>query len=289
MKLTKLLLSATCLVLLSVPALAEEVSATAPQLTANLRRLGFEYSTTDVSHAKEYENSPVSQFNADSQSLIKGVFDFALEYNRDNMRWNNGLFMEYGKTKLEPEDEPTESTENSDKILLSSIYSHKLWKYDTYNIGPTATIEYQTEFTENNDAPRTKVLRGKAGLALFEGNIIKDLYIVGVSEYDMTYSPEKVTKTAGEIGWRIQYDLRDGVQLATDGYYRDYFSYSKYVGTDLEYDFNANARMDVTLIDNLAFGPYISYRTGKARETSVRGSNLQVGVALTYKNMYKIK
>jgi len=287
MKITRTLLTATAVALFALPTLAEETTASSSELKANLRRLGFEYSTTDVSHAREYADSPVSQFNADSQSLIKGVFDFALEYNQDNMRWNNGLFMEYGKTKLEPVDEPTESTENSDKILLSSNYAHKLWKYDTFNVGPTATVEYQTEFTANNDAPRTKVLRGKAGLALFEGDIIKDLYIVGVSEYDMTYS-EKVSKTAGEIGWRIQYDLRDGVQLSTDGYYRDYFSFSKYIGTDLEYDFNATARMDVTLIDNLAFGPYVSYRTGKARATSVRGSNLQVGVALTYKNLYQI-
>ena len=120
MKLSKILLSAMVVSFLSIPALAEETDTQSSELKANLRRLGFEYSKTDVSHAKDYENSPVSQFNADSQSLIKGVLDFALEYNQDSMRWNNGLFMEYGKTKLKPVDEPTESTENSDKILLSS-------------------------------------------------------------------------------------------------------------------------------------------------------------------------
>ena len=80
--LSKILLSATVAAFLSVPALAEETTAPTSELKANLRRLGFEYSKTDVSHAKEYENSPVSQFNADSQSLIKGVLDFALEYNQ---------------------------------------------------------------------------------------------------------------------------------------------------------------------------------------------------------------
>lgn len=290
MKLKLSLLSVVCLSLLAMPAMADEAqSETSSTLNANLRRLGFEYSTTHVGHAKEYANSPVSQLSADSQSLIKGVFDFALEYNQENMRWNNALFMEYGKTKLEPVDEPEETNENSDKILLSTNYAYKAWKYDTYNIGPMMVGEYQTEFTENDDAPRMQVLRGKAGLALFEGNIIKDLYIVGVTEYDMTYSSDKVSKFAGEIGWRVQYDLREGVQFSTDGYYRDYFSYSTYVGTDLEYDFNATARMDVQLIDNLAFGPYISYRRAQAREADVAGSNLQVGVALTYKNLYKIK
>lgn len=276
--------------MISLPVLAQETprEPMAPELKANLRRLGFEYSTTNVSHAKEYENSPVSQLSADSQSLIKGIFDFALEYNQEDMRWNNGLFMEYGKTKLKPAGEPTDTNENSDKILLSTNYAYKLWKYNTFNIGPMVDAGYQTEFTRNDDAPRMKVLRGKAGLAVFEGKIVKDLYIVGVTEYDMTYS-EKVSKLAGEVGWRLEYAMRDGVLMATDGYYRDYFSYSKYIGTDLKYDLNATARMDVTLIDNLAFGPYVTYRMAKSREASVRGSNLQVGVALTYKNLYKIK
>lgn len=290
MKLKSSLFAFVCVSFFTVSTMATESDPSSrTTLNANLRRLGFEYSTTHVDHAKEYSNSPVSQLSGDSQSVIKGVLDFALEYNRDNIRWNNGLFLEYGKTKLEPADGPEESNETSDKILLSTNYAYKAWKYDTYNIGPMVVGEYQTEFTENDNAPRMKVFRGKGGLALFEGDIIKDLYIVGVTEYDMTYSNEKVSKIAGEIGWRIQYDLRDGVQFSTDGYYRDYFSYSKYVGTDLEYDFNATARMDVQLIDNLTFGPYLSYRRAQSREANVAGSNLQVGVALTYKNLYSIK
>lgn len=264
------------------------VTAAPSTLKANLRRAALEVSSVNVSNAKAYENSPITELSADSQTLIKGVFDFVLEYNQDKLRWNNGLFMEYGKTKIKPADGPTETNENSDKILLFSDYAYKAYKYDTVYFGPMLNVEYQTEFTRNEDAPRHKALRGKAGITLFDGTIIKDLYIAAVGEYDMTYS-EHVSKMAGEIGWRFEYDVREGVKLSTDGYYRDYFSYSEYIGTDLRYDLNAKARMDVKLFDNFTMGPYISYRQGKARETSLTGRNIGIGISIGYNNIYDLK
>lgn len=261
----------------------------ASSLKANLRRISLDFSSTNVSNAREYENSPISELSADGQTVIKGVFDFDLEYNHEDMRWNNGLFMEYGKTKLKPADGPSSTNEDNDKILLSSNYAYKMWKYPHFNIGPMTGVEYQTEFTKNDDAPRQQVLRGKGGISVFDGTIIKDLYAALVGEYDMTYSSQKVSKFAGEVGWRIEYDLREGVKLSTDGYYRDYWTYSEYVGTDLRYDLSAKARMDVKLWGNFAFGPYISYRQAQARETSATGRNVGIGVSLSYNDLYTIK
>ena len=291
MTFTKYLLAGA--LFLALPALAAEkapdpkAAEPASTLKANLRRLGFDYSSTTVKNAKSYQDSPVSQFNADSQSVIKGVFDGALEYDRNNLNWTNALFMEYGKTKLKPVNGPNTTNESADQILLTSEYTHKVWSYKELDFGPFISAGYQTEFTDSQDAPRTKILRGKAGIKLFNGNIIKDLYIAGVYEYDMTYS-DHVNKSAGEIGWRAEYTLRDGVQFSTDGYYRDYFSYSHYIAEDLKYDLKATARMDVMLMNNLTFGPYISYRQGQSRAADRKASNTQVGVSLTYKNLYDI-
>lgn len=263
------------------------------ELKANFRRIGLDLSTTKVSHARNYQDSPVSQLNADDQSVLKGVFDFVLEYSKENLRWNNALFMEYGKTKIEPLDEPAKKTENADKILLSSTYSHKSMKFEapefgTIDFGPMASAEYQTEFTANDNAPRSRVFRGKGGLMLFDGKIIKDLYIAGVGEYDITYSKAHVSKFAGEIGWRIEHKIRDGVSFSTDGYYRRYFSYSRYVGTDLRYDFSLTARMDVDISKTLTFGPYLSYRRAHSRESDVAGSNFMIGVSFSYKNLFNL-
>jgi len=270
----------------SLSAMAQE-AVKPTELRANFRRVGLELSETNVSHAKEYKNSPVTQLSADGQTLIKGIFDFVLEYDHPDMRWDNSLFMNYGKTKIKPADGPTETNENEDKILLSSDYTYKLWKFNSLDLGPFASIAYQTEFTENEDAPRMKVFRGKTGAKLLSGKIIKELYVAAVGEYDMTYS-EHVSKSAGEVGWRLEDDFREGVKLSTDGYFRRYLTYSQYVGTDLEYDLSLTARMDVNVTKTLTFGPYLSYRLAKAREARVTGSNFMIGLSFAYQDLFQM-
>lgn len=271
---------------LSCAAVAQEAPE-GGRLKANLRRLGLEMSSTEVKNAEAYQNSPVSQFNADSQTMIKGIFDGALEYENKDLQWVNSLLLEYGKTKLKPVDGENETNENADQILLTSEYTHKMWQYKTVDFGPMASLGFQSEFTKNQDAPRTKILRGKAGFKVFNGKIIKDLYVAGVYEYDMTY-PEHVSKSAAEIGWRLAYDFKENLQFSSDGYYRDYLTYSHYIAEDLKYDFKATARMDANLTNTLTFGPYVSYRQGKARGTDKTGSNFVIGLSLVYKDIFEI-
>ena len=92
------------------------------ELRLNVRRIGLELSSTEVSNSEEYENSPVSQLNTDSQSVIKGLLDIVLEYDHEKMRWDNSIFLNYGKTKIKPRNEFAETTENEDKILLTSEF-----------------------------------------------------------------------------------------------------------------------------------------------------------------------
>lgn len=277
-----------CVALIGFQAQAQENTTNTSNLNANFRRIGLEMSSTTITHSKEYQNSPVAALSTDSQTVVKGVFDFMLEYNRENLQWNNGIYAEYGETKVKPVDEPADTNENADKILLSSDYAHKLYEFKGIKFGPMVTAEYQTEFTANNDAPRTKVLRGKTGLKLFDGDVIKNLYIAAVGEYDMTYNPE-VSKSAAEFGWRLEDTLRNGVQFSTDGYFRRYLSYSEYVGEDLIYDLSATARMDVQLNATLTFGPYLSYRYARSRAADVSGSNFTIGVSFAYKNLFNLK
>lgn len=259
------------------------------ELRANFRRVGLELSSTKVSNAEEYENSPVTQLNADNQSLIKGVFDFVLEYDDAIQRWDNSILLNYGRTKIKghKEGDVSETSENEDKILITTDYSYKKWRVHNMDLGPFASVAYQTEFTKNEDAPRMKVFRGKSGLKLFSGKIIKELYVAGVGEYDITYS-ENISKFAAETGWRLEHTLREGVNFSTDGYFRKYFTYSQYIGTDLKYDLNLTARMDVDITETLTFGPYISYRLAKSREAKKHGSNLMIGVSLAYKNLFQL-
>lgn len=250
-------------------------------LTLAVRRIGLEWSKTQVRNAQAYEDSPVSALKADSQDFIKGVFDTALEYNKGRLQWDNSLFMEYGETKLKPIDESETVSENADDILLSSNLSYACWDFSGFKFGPTARAAYDTEFKTTGNSPRQNIIRSSAGLSLFDNAIIKSLYLTGVHEYDFTYS-QTISKLAAELGWRLEYQVREGVKLSTNGYYREYLSYSVYEATDLERDFSAVVRMDTNLWGDLTMGPYVQYRRARARGADVYGSNFIMGVSFNY-------
>ena len=287
--------------LLPTAALAQEVAGsedglfTPTLLNANFRRIGLDLSSTEVKHAPEYANSPISQLNSDSQTVVKGVFDFVLEYETKKFRWDNGAYAEYAKTKLKPADQPADTNESADKILFTTNYTQKIWDFDNGHLGPFVEGAYQTEFTRNKNAvgdelPRTRVFRGKAGIKLFDGLVFKDLYVAGVGEYDMTYDPD-VAKSAAEAGYRIEKDIREGVKFSSDGYYRRYLSYSESkekTPEDLRYDLNITARMDVNLYSCLTVGPYVSYRRAHRRGSDVAASNFMIGLSFSYIDLFNL-
>ena len=264
-------------------AAAEEAPAVdSAKLTLAVRRIGLEWSQTDVKNAAEYQDSPISALKADSQTFIKGVFDTALEYAKNRFQWDNGLFMEYGETKLKPYDEKSTSNENADDILLSSNLSYACWEFSGFKFGPTVRAAYDTEFKTADETPRQQVVRGNAGISLFDNAVVKSLYLTGVYEYDFTDASEKTSKLAAELGWRLEYQIREGVKLSSNGYYREYLSYSQFVPTDLERDLSAVLRLDTNLWGDLTMGPYVQYRRARARGVDVYGSNFIMGISFNY-------
>ncbi len=263
-------------------AMADGTASDKATLNLAVRRIGLEWSRTDVKHAKEYEDSPVSALKADSQTFMKGVFDTALEYNKNRFQWDNSLFMEYGETKLQPYDEPETVSENADDILLSSKLSYACWEFSGFKFGPTVRGAYDTEFKTADGTPRQNILRTNAGISLFDNEIVKSLYLTGVYEYDFTYAGAQTSKLAAEIGWRLEYKIRDGVKLSSNGYYREYLSYSEFVDTDLERDLSAVLRLDTNLWGDLTMGPYVQYRRARARGVDVYGSNFIMGISFNY-------
>ena len=263
-------------------ALADDAVADKGKLTLAVRRIGLEWSQTDVKNADLYEDSPVSALKADSQTFVKGVFDTALEYSKNRFQWDNSLFMEYGETKLKPVDEPETVSENADDILLSSNLSYACWEFSGFKFGPTVRAAYDTEFKTADGTPRQNILRTNAGISLFDNEIVKSLYLTGVYEYDFTYAGEENSKLAAEIGWRLEYKIRDGVKLSSNGYYREYLSYSLYEETDLERDLSAVLRLDTNLWGDLTMGPYVQYRRARARGVDVYGSNFIMGISFNY-------
>ncbi len=280
-----ILLFCSCL-----PTASAEEKTEKSNLRANFRRIAIEMSSTEVKNAELYADNPNSELSSDSKTELKGVFDFVLEYEQPNWQWNNSLFMEYAQTRLKPAGEPATTDEDDDQILFSTDYNYKLYKdfFDNGDLGPFVSAAYETEFTRNNDAPKMQAVRAKAGMKLFNGKIIRELYVAGVGEYDFTYSDNKVSKSAYEIGFRMRKSVSKEVRYEFEGYFRDYVTFSQYVPTDLEYELNLIARMRVKVYKQFSLSPYINYFQGKARGVDKEGSNFLIGVAFAFSDCYDL-
>ena len=259
----------------------------ASSLTANLKRIALQYNQNSVTN-KGDTNYP-GTFSSDEQEVFTGIFDGNIEYNNDSLVWLNSLFMEYGKNKS-TENGNTTKSETADKILLTTDYTHKIWHLQEGIVGPFASLSYQTEFTtfegEDGENYRTKILRGKTGLKLYEGKYFKELYIAAVEEADFTYGKTNM-KTAGEVGYEFEYVIRDDMKFVSNGYWRQFFIYDTYRNTDFKYEAETNNRLDVAIVGGLSFAPFINYKIAKTRGAEKNRSNTTVGLSLGYETDYK--
>lgn len=265
---------------------AEPVVA-ASSLKANIKRIALEYMEHSVSN-KNDPNYPES-YNSDEQSNIGGIFDGNLTYDRSNLVWVNGLYMEYAKSET-TENGVTTENENQDQILLFTDYTHKIWQLEQGVVGPFAYLGYETEFTTfdlNGKDYRTKILRTKAGLKLYDGTYFKQLYVAVVEEDDMTYNNDNM-KTGGEIGYEFNYPLNPNTTFVSEGYYRRFFSYSEKEATDFKYKLALNNRVETKLVGDLYLAPFYNYELAETRGASRSRAQSTLGLSLTYNNSFDI-
>lgn len=281
-KLRFLLMPAMVLCMAANAAYAQDNAEKAHGWSAVLKKAGLEFTSTEIKNSEEYADSPNAELSGDSETVTKGIFDFSLINQQEHFKWDNNLFMEYGKTKLKPKDGPNIENETADKILLSTDYSRKTWQYWDAYIGPFVNLGYQTEFEPNDDAPRTKIVRGMTGLKLFDGTYIESLYAAVVGEYDFTYRDDKTSKLAYEVGLKAVYPLREGVDFNLDTYFRDYVVYSSYNPKDFEYELSVKGNMMVDVYNGLKVGPYIQYFRAQDRGSRKFGSSTIVGVEASF-------
>lgn len=254
-----------------------------------LKKIAFDLTSTEVKNAKEYNGFSDARLSADSQTAVRGALDFISDYHAEHYLWTNELTADYGRTKIRPAEGQTLTNENADKILLTTGYTQRLWKVQEvlggFEAGPFFNLGYETEFTKPDNSPRKKILRGTAGVKLFEGTYIKSLFAAVVGERDFTYNPG-ASKLAWEAGFKIEQPVREGVTAKYSVLFRDYLSSSEKRDTDLDYEFSADARLEVSLYKNLYLAPFVSYYTAQAKYFGPRGENVYIGVSLSFSHLF---
>lgn len=254
-----------------------------------LKKLGFDLTSTEVHHAQYYQDFSNARLTSDSQSSMRGLFDMISDYHAQYFLWSNELLMDYGRTKVRPLDGDRITNENADNILFTTGYAQRLWNVENFmggfEVGPFFNLGYETEFTKPENSPRKKIVRGTGGIKLFEGKYIKSLFVAAVGERDYTYHPA-ASKLAWEAGFRVEQPIREGLTAKYSALYRDYLSASEKQATDLDFELEADARLDVQLYKNLYLAPFVSYYTAKGKYVSARGQNIYVGVSLSFSQVF---
>lgn len=254
-----------------------------------LKKLAFDLTSTEVQNAQAYQGFSDARLTSDSQMSVRGSWDSIADYHAEHFLWNNELTMDYGRTKVRPVNGQTLTNENADKILLTTGYTQRVWHVDDFlggfEAGPFATVGYETEFTKPDNAPRTRIVRAMAGAKLFEGKYLKSLYAAVVGERDFTYEPY-ASKLAWEAGFKLELPVREGVVFKWDAMYRDYLDTTKTHPTDLDWEFETNARLDVQVYKNLYVAPFVSYYTAQGKYIGPRGENVYVGVSVSFSHIF---
>ena len=254
-----------------------------------IKKLAFDLTSTEVQNAQDYQGFSDARLTSDSQTAVRGSWDSIADYHAEHFLWNNELTMDYGRTKIRPVNGETLTNENADKILFTTGYTQRLWHVDDFlggfEAGPFANIGYETEFTKPNNAPRTRILRAMAGAKLFEGKYLKSLYAAIVGERDFTYEPY-ASKLAWETGFKLELPVREGVIFKWDAMYRDYLDTTETHPTDLDWEFETNARLDVQVYKNLYVAPFVSYYTAQGKYIGPRGENVYVGVSVSFSHIF---
>lgn len=251
----------------------------------DLKRVSLNLNSTQVKNADVYVDFSDSRLNADSQTLIQGFADFEASYKAPKYFWSNEFIAEYGKTTIKPQQGDETKTESVDRIIFTSDIAYNLWKIEDFfggfDAGPFANVSYETEFTSQDNVPYRKLLRGRLGAKAYEGKYVKSLYGAVVFEEDFTYL-ENSTNIAWEVGLKMEQPIRDGVSASYGLLFRDYVSHSEDLFTNLDYTFEANARMDVLVYKNLSIAPFINYYMAQGQYTESLGQNVFVGVSFSF-------
>jgi hypothetical protein len=281
------------LVLLPVAAVFAGAQDSKTGWQLDLKRAALNLTTTQVKNADVYANFPDSRLSADTQTLMQGFLNFETSYNAQKYLWTNGIIAEYGKTTIKPTHGAQTKTENADKIVLTSDIAYKIWQVENYlggfYAGPFANISYETEFTRQSNVPRKKLMRSLLGAKAFEGKYIKSLHAAAVFEEDFTYSKETSANLAWEAGLNIEHAIREGVKVSYGLLFRDYIDNNEELPTNLDYEFEASARMDVLVYKNMAIAPFINYYIAQGKYTAGLGQNLYVGVSFSFSKILKTR
>lgn len=264
-----------------------------PVWRLNLRDLSLQLSDTGVRNTENFSQVSDSRLRTDGQTHIQGSGKLFSEFYSGNMRFDSGLSADYGKITLRPRHQPRVETESMDRLLIESELKYQFLRYDGFLgpmvLGPFFNLAYDTEFTRQPGLPLRKIVRGRAGLKLFEGTYVRELYTGLVTEQEYTYDPAR-TKHAAEAGFGVNMLLPGtALTLIADGNYRNFARSRSDTAADLKQRLELNFKLSTKLYGDVMISPFLNFFLATDKIASGTATNIMTGFSLNYSRLFKLK
>jgi hypothetical protein len=246
-----------------------------------------------VRNTENFSQVSDSKLRTTGQTYIQGSGSVFSEFYRGDLRFDTGLSADYGKITLRPKGQPRLETESVDQVVLESELRYRLLRYNGFMgsllLGPFFNLAYDTEFTRQMDLPKRKIVRSRAGMKLFEGVYLRELYTGLVTEQDYTNDPAR-TKYAAEAGFGLNMPLPGtALTLEADGNYRNFAESRFDTAADLKQRLELNVKLSTKLYGDITISPFFNLflATNKIEHGTAR--NIMTGISLNYSRLFKLK
>ncbi|HBB67935.1 MAG: hypothetical protein A2X28_06210 [Elusimicrobia bacterium GWA2_56_46] len=277
----------------AIKKLIENKPVRKPVWRLNLRDISLQLSDTGVRHTENFSQVSDSRLRTSGQTYFQGSGKLFSEFYSGNLRFDSGVSADYGRITLRPKDQPRTETESVDQLLIENELKHQFLRYNGFLgpmvLGPFLNLAYDTEFTRQPGLPKRKIVRGRAGLKLFEGAYIRELYTGLVTEQEYTYNPAR-TKYAAEVGFGMNMPLPGTALILTaDGNYRN-FARSRFdTAADLKQRLELNFKLSTRLYGDIMISPFFNFFLATGKLASGTATNIMTGFSLNYSRLFKLK
>ncbi|PAF43677.1 hypothetical protein [Helicobacter sp. 11S02629-2] len=254
-----------------------------------LEKISLNFSQTSLNNQREYASFRDTNLTGFSQLVVQEYFKFNIDYHARYFVVFNYLKTDYGVTFLN-QAKKTIMNETRDSVVLASDYTQRIAKLnlwvDKLEIGPFAKLSFQTEFTPSTPSGRMRILNLSSGIKLFEGKYIDNVYVSLFGEQNFTES-NAYEGFGWQGGFELKYKINDKVNLLSHFSFKDYILNTAQPSFNPKYQLSADITIDSILFGNLAVSPFLRFYMLKGRYIKDIGSNLLLGVSLSFSHTLK--
>jgi len=257
----------------------------------NLRELSLQLADTQVDNNQGFSETRDARVQSTSQLYAAGKSKLYSELYWNRWRWDAGVSADYGRVTIRPRGVSPIVNETQDRLVLDTELRHRTWSASRASsrpsLGPFGGVAYDTEFTKPEERAKREFVRYRAGLKLFDGAWLKEIYAGGAAESDHAAggSGARYGWTAG-LSWASPVPATPA-SLKLEATYLEFAPRRRDTPADLKRQLDLTARLSLPLFRDLRISSLLTYFLFEGSVVKATGHHLLLGVSLDYSRLWK--